>query len=62
MGWFIGGGSRLSRSNGEEWIHNLDSVVILSVTEILAVENIAAKPSCGSNDGRVPIRNFIPDC
>jgi hypothetical protein len=43
MGWFIRDGNRLSRSDGKEWIHNLDSAVILPVTEGFAVENSAAK-------------------
>ena len=63
MEWFISrGGSSLSRSNGKEWIHNLDPVIILSVIEVFAVENIAAKPSCRDNDGGIPIGKTIPNC
>jgi len=49
-------------SGRKEWVNNLNSVIILSVIEVFAVENIAAKLSGRDNDGGVPIGNTIPNC
>jgi hypothetical protein len=45
------------RTGGEKWVHHPDSVVVLSVIQIFAIDGVAAHALRGGENRRVPVRN-----